>query len=242
VIASGRGIVLGLPLVPGWLLDCPVPNDLVVAQILHDVLSALRRDLGAPADAPPLPVPSRSALEKRLVAEGWRIDGDVATRAKGRGVLGALQGTERRTLPRQGTVDELVAEARTLLARIPGLPTPEMAALHRIARAPAVPTPVSHEVSVPRATPPPTTPAPTPTAPAQAPRPRVRAESTDWMKDFVDAHRSPTRPAPRVSTPARVVTPDATPSWMNDFDDERSGTPDEPDQPPPRPDWSKDFE
>ena len=28
-IDGGRGIVLALPLTPGWMLDSPVPNDLV---------------------------------------------------------------------------------------------------------------------------------------------------------------------------------------------------------------------
>ena len=239
VIAGGRGVVLALPLVPGWLLDCPVPNDLVAAQILHDVLSALRRDLGAPADTPLLPVPSRPALEKRLIAEGWRIEGDEAVRPKGRGVLGALQGSERRRLPPQGTLDELVAEAKALLARMPDLPTAEMASLHRISRGTgSAPVSAPTQTHVPSAQQ-----APTPSASAHAPRPRVAAASTDWMKDFVDAHRSPARPAPRVSTPARSVAPGASPKWMGDFDEaEEAGTPEPSVESKPKQDWSKDFD
>lgn len=59
------------------------------------------------------------------------------------------------------------------------------------------------------------------------------------MKDFVDAHRTPSRPAPRVSAPARVVSKEATPAWMEDFaepDEERDD-----EEPQPKPDWSSDF-
>jgi hypothetical protein len=62
------------------------------------------------------------------------------------------------------------------------------------------------------------------------------------MKDFVEAHRSPARPRPKVTAPARAVAPEAPPAWMADF-----GEPDAPaDAPadergPPR-DWSKDFD
>jgi len=241
VIDNRRGIVLALPLVPGWLLDCPVPNDLVVAQILHDVLSALRTDLGVGSAAPPLPVPNRAALEAKLVAAGWRIEGDEAIRPKGRGLIGSmLKGTERRTLPRQGTLDELVAEARSALAALASLPMPEAAALRRRSSQPAASIAVrpTNQPNVPAAPP-----VPAPLPPVAAPRPRVESDRTEWMKDFIDAHRSPSRPPPRVSTPARAVSPAATPSWMNDFEEpDDPGTPDQPAVEKAKRDWSSDFD
>jgi len=238
--------------VPGWLLDGAVPNDLVVAQIFYDVLGALRADLGTQADAAPLPVPNRAALEHRLVAAGWRIEGDEAVRAKGRGLLGALlKGEERWTLPRQGTLDELVTEAKAVLARVPNVPTPEAAALRRRAarstsgRGPVAAVPAAAVTATSSAVPAPAIAAPGPTAP----RPRVATARTEWMKDFVDAHRSPTRPPPRVATPARAVSAAATPSWMDDFDapeqaeaPEAAAAPDPPGDGTPHRDWSKDFD
>lgn len=255
VIDGGRGIVLALPLVPGWLLDAAVPNDLVVAQIVYDVLGALRADLGTAADAAPLPVPNRAVLEQRLVAAGWRIEGHEAVRARRRGLLGSLlHGEDRWTLPRQGTLDELVAEAKAVLARVPDVPTPEAAALRRrsarpaIARGPVAPAagPVAAGAGIPRVVPVPVIASPGPVAAAPgpaAPRPRVATERTEWMKDFVEAHRSPGRPLPRVATPARAISADATPPWMDDFAapdaPEAADAPD--DGTPPR-DWSKDFD
>lgn len=240
-IEAGRGIVLALPLAPAWTLDPVVPNDLVVAQMVHDVLGALRGDLGV-ADEPPLPVPSRAALEAQLVAAGWRIEGDAAVRARGRGMLGAVfGGSERRALPREGTLDELIAEARACLARMPGIPSAEALALQRRAgRRPLVLRPPTTPPQPPQ---PPARP-----APPQPPRPRPRVETprSDWMKDFVEAHRSPARPRPKVTAPARAVAPEATPAWMADF-----GEPDEPadapadapaDEPKPPRDWSEDFD
>ena len=237
-IDAGRGIVLALPLVPGWLIDCPVSNDLVAAQIIYDILSALRSDLGAGTDVPALPVPSRAAYEQKLVAAGWRIDGDEAVRPKGRGIIGSIfKGGDRRTLPRQGTLDELVAEACATLARIPAITTPEVAALRRRFMGSA-----SSAVSAAR--PPIAPPIPAASAapqPALAPRPRVATDRSEWMRDFVEAHRTPSRPPPRVSAPARAVSPAATPSWMDDFDE-----PDDSDAPDPDPtkpsEWSKDFD
>ncbi|HSD90478.1 MAG TPA: hypothetical protein VLB44_23295 [Kofleriaceae bacterium] len=235
LIETGRGVILALPLVPTWLPECPVPNDLVVAQLLYDVLSALRSDLGI--DSPVLPVPNRATLEAELVAAGWKIEGDEAVRAKGKGLMGALRGSEKRKLPRQGSLDELVGEAKSALAKMQNVPTAEAAALRR--RATRMYTQVHVTPQIPKPPPPHTAATP---APVAAPRPRVETPSTDWMKDFVDAHRSPTRPAPRVSTPARVVSRDATPAWMQDFAE--TAPSDEPDEaaPAPKPDWKSDFE
>ena len=204
-IETGRGVILGLPLVPTWLPECPLSNDVVVAQLIYDVLSALRADLGV---TQPLPVPNRAALEAELIAQGWTIEGDEATRAK-KGFMASLRGSEKKQLPRQGTLDELVAEARAVLSRMSGVPTPEAQALRR--RMQRMQTaPVSPKIPVAAA--------PPPSLPARAqPVPKVRTDKSEWMKDFVDAHRAPSRPAPRVSTPARAVSHKATPAWMEDF-------------------------
>lgn len=225
VLALGRGIILALPLAPTWLPECPLSNDLVAAQLLYDVLAALRRELGV---KDPLPVPSRATIEAELVAQGWKIEGDEAVRAKSTGLLGALRGSEKKRLPRQGTLDELVAEARAVLANLPGVPTAEAVALRaRIGGSQRIKIPI--------------TPAPVQLPPATQPRPRVESDRGAWMKDFVDAHRAPSRPPPRVSTPARAISKDATPPWMEDFAE--PATPGEHDEDEaPKPDWSSDFE
>jgi hypothetical protein len=243
VIDTGRGIVLALPLAPGWLLDCPVPNDLIVAQMLYDVLSALRTELPSGLDAS-LPVPDRASYERTLVAAGWRIEGDEAVRAKGRGILGSLlRGDERKKLPRQGTLEELVAEATAVLSRMPDVPTAEARALRRRfahATARALPS-VSPPIRAVGVSPSPAAP---PVATARvAARLRVAADRSEWMKDFVDAHRSPSRPAPRLSTPARAVAPAAQPTWMDDFVVSEGDVADPVETPPSNPpDWSKDFD
>ncbi len=234
VIESGRGIILALPLAPAWTLDSLVSNDLVSAQTLYDVLVALRADLGIP-DEPPLPVASRPLFEQSLVAAGWRIDGNEAVRAKSGGLLGSVfGGAERRALPREATLDELVAEARACLSRLPGVPSAEVVAIERgRLHAPVVPA-AAH--ASPRTPPPPAVP------PASQPRPRVDTPRTEWMKDFVEAHRAPARPRPTVTAPARVVTPDATPSWMKDFADTEKPEKAPTDETAAPGDWSKDFD
>jgi hypothetical protein len=271
IIAAGRGVVLALPLVPGWELDRPVANDLVAAQLLYDVLTALRADLGVSSAAAPLPVPDRAALEHELRAAGWRIDGDQAVRSKGGLLQSLLKGGERRVLPKQGTLYELAAEARAALAQLGGVPTAEARALQaRSSRPPSPlalgaaspPVPVAAPLTQPSPAVPvalaaapsltaPTAPyQPTLPQPARQPTPQVAAGRSEWMKDFVEAHRQPSRPPPRLSTPARAVTPSARPAWMEDFATSAEPAaaptaedPAEPTEPPStRPDWSRDFD
>ncbi len=200
-IAAGRAVIAAFP-VATTSLSGGAANDLLVAQIFHDVLAALRAELGVVA-AEPRPVPSRPALEERLIREGWRIDGDDAIRGGKRGVLASLFGSEeRKRLPRQATLDEYAREATALLAAMTGWPTPEALALRGLLRPSASPP-------IPRAAPPPPPPPPLPVVP------EVRTPSTEWMKDFVDAH-----PRPVVRSPSRAVTPPASPSWMDDFPDD----------------------
>jgi hypothetical protein len=215
MIDGGRGIVVALPLVPSWLLEIPQSNDLVVAQLLYDVLVPLRAELG---ESEALPVPNRAAVEQELVSQGWRIEGDEAVRPKGSGLIGSLR-SEKKPLPRQGSVEELAAIAKAALAKLTAsgwAPTPEARAIARRTEKRSAPIPASVSAPIPQPTP-----APAPVVPPRAvPRPRVTAaDRTEWMKDFVDAHRAPARPTPRVSTPARAVSKTATPEWMKDFED-----------------------
>lgn len=215
VIDGGHGVVLAFPLAPAWSLESGIANDRVAAQMFYDVLGAFYRDAGIGNE---LPVPSRQAVEHELVAAGWTIDGGVATRKTKGGLLGLGSETETRTLPREGTLDEYVAAAHGAIARL-GPPSPETLALRRrrgdVASIPALPLSV-RPIAAPRAT----TPAPTPaaTVPLRQPRPHV-ATSTDWMKDFVDAHQNQGHRKPKVVAPARAVTTKATPDWMADFAD-----------------------
>jgi hypothetical protein len=228
MIALGRGVILALPLAPTWLPECPLSNDLVAAQLLYDVLVALRRELRLNTHT--LPVPNRATIEAELTAQGWKIEGDEAVRAKSTGLLGALRGSEKKRLPRQGTLDELVSEARIVLTNLPGVPTAEALALRaRVGGSQRIKTPIA---------------APTPVQlpPPAQPRPRVAADRGDWMKDFVDAHRAPSRPPPTVSTPARAISKDATPAWMDDFAEPATPGESRDEDEAPKPDWSSDFE
>jgi hypothetical protein len=213
ILDGGHGCVLAFPLAPAWTLESLVPNDRVASQIFYDVLHALYRDL---REALELPVPSRAAVVAELQAEGFTIEGDTAVRTKRTGILGSIMPErERRTLPREGTLDEYVRAAGAALSKL-GVPTPETLALRR-RRGVVTPTPIATR-PIPTA---PSAPAPsTPTAPqpdVRQPRPRIEAGNTDWMKDFVDAHRSPGKPAPRVVAPSRSVSPKKSPAWMDDF-------------------------
>jgi hypothetical protein len=212
ILDGGHGTVLAFPLAPAWTLESLVPNDRVAGQIFYDVLHALYRDLREPLE---LPVPSRAAVAAELVAEGFTIEGDTAVRTTRSGILGALMpDRETRTLPREGTLDEYVRAAGIALGKL-GVPTPETLALRRrrgsVAPAPAA----SRPIPIPAA---PASPTTTAQPERRQPRPRVEAGATDWMKDFVDAHRAPGKPTPRVVSPARAVTPTKqAPAWMDDF-------------------------
>jgi len=228
IIDGGQGVILALPLAPAWTLESLVPNDRVAAQIFFDVLSALHKELG---DQTALPVPSRAAFIHELEKDGWTIEGDAAVRTKRSGILGAiLPDRERRPLPREGALDEYVAAATAALAKL-GPPTPESLALRRRRGSAAPIAPVVRPA-----------PAQPTVIPAREPRPRVEASPSDWMKDFVEAHRASGTATPRVSVPARAVSSTTPPSWLSDFEKSPTSSPDDDAAPAPRPDWSKDFE
>jgi hypothetical protein len=208
IIDGGRGAVLAFPLAPAWSLESHAANDKVAAQMFFDVLGAFYRDAAIVNE---LPVPSRQAAEHELVANGWTIEGGVATRKTKGGLLGLGTETEKRPLPREGTLEEFVAAANAATSRL-GPPSPETLALRR-RRGAATPALLASP-PLPRAT----APAAQPVVQARQPRPQV-ATSTDWMKDFVDAHQSQGHKKPKVVAPARAVTRKATPDWMADFAD-----------------------
>jgi hypothetical protein len=210
VIDGGHGSVLAFPLAPAWTLDSLIPNDRVASQIFYDVINALYRDLKEPLE---LPVPSRATIDAELKADGFTIEGDTAVRSKRSGILGALMPErEKRTLPREGTLDDYIRAAGLALGKL-GIATPETLALRRrrgvITPAPSASRPIPTAVA--------STPKPPAASEGRQPRPRVETQPTDWMKDFVDAHRVPGRPAPRVVAPARAVTTKKSPAWMDDF-------------------------
>ncbi|MCE9580593.1 MAG: hypothetical protein K8W52_46160 [Deltaproteobacteria bacterium] len=266
VIASGRGVVLAFPVPPRITLDDDVANEAIVLQLFYDLLRALRTEL---KDDEPLPVPSRAVFEKELAGEGWVVEGDRATRPEGRGLLRSLFTTApSMTLPREATLEEYRALAGLTTARIPGWPSPEVAALaartrHMIGLAPGVapPGPSGHAIAPP----------PVADAPVRAPRPVIATPRAEWIQDFLEQRRptkpAPTKPAPTKPAPtkpasaptqARPAQPAVTspaappPSWMGDFDDPpaRSVQPATPaDAPrsdatekPGNDDWRKDFD
>jgi hypothetical protein len=212
LIDDGHGVVVALPLAPVWSLESSAANDRVVAQLFYDVLCALNKELGEPDE---LPVPSRANVAAELEAQGWTVEGDVATRTTRSGLLGTLlPDKQKKQLPREGKLEEYVAAARAALGKI-GTPSRESLALRRrCEQAPsALRTP-----NVPKSAEPP---APTETSLPRQPRPQVAASPTDWMKDFVHQHEAPGKPKPRVVAPARVVGAQigkrAAPAWMEDF-------------------------
>jgi hypothetical protein len=252
LIDGGRGVVLALPIAPAWTLESSVSNDRVAAQIIHDVLGALRRDLG---DATPLPVANRAAVIAELKAQGFTIEGDEAVKTTKSGLLGIRTEREKKPVPREAPLEEFVRLALSALPKI-GPPSPESFALRRrhigresrlalVDRAGTTPAHVARPMS--------SDPISSTSPTSRAPRPQVKAQPTDWMKDFVDAHQAQGHAKPRVVAPARFVAPPPPPkpkqSWMDDFDEpkgepaEQAGPKSDTGEPSSKkPDWSKDFE
>ncbi len=246
VIASGRGLVLAFPVPPRITLDDDVANEPLVLQLFYDLLRALHAEL---KDETPLPVPSRAAYAKELEAEGWTIEGERATRPDGRGLLRSLfSSAPSMTLAREATLEEYRALAGLAIARLPGWPSPEVAALaartrHMIGLAPGVtaPGPSGHAIA----------PAPASAPPVRAPRPRIATPRAEWIQDFLGARRAD-RPVAKPAPIARPVTPAAAPTapaWMGDFDAPPAPPPARADDPHDAPvenlgsdDWRKDFD
>jgi hypothetical protein len=241
-LEAGRGLVLTYPMVPAELGPLDAGNEALVAQLLHDVLSATAMDAKKHGHRHPLaamkvlPVPCREDVERELDAKGWDVKGDVAIRrsdATKKGSLGGFLSSVfgvpdhmRLELPPEGTVDDFVRLAELSLPHFPGFPDRRASAvtartLHGQPRAQA---PRTVNLPKPSGDPPPPPPRPTPpahAAPRTPPRKTSSAPSSpDWMKDFVQQHG--TNPKPRL-TPVRPHPKQAgapsSPDWMKDFDE-----------------------
>ena len=143
-VAAGDGIVLAYPLLSAENMISGTSNEALLLQILYDVLSALKQDLGAEKLnhfllRTTLPVPSRSLLEEDLKAQGYQIKGDYASRntlsvqlqnptnrPKGfKGLLSAAFGSfmpDKLELPPEGTLDDLIVIARKVITSLPQWP------------------------------------------------------------------------------------------------------------------------
>ena len=251
--AAPRAIVLAFPLVP---MGEDATNELVAAQLVHDVLGALRTDLGDDLALDPVPVPSRARYERDLVRAGWKIQGDVAIHRDGKGRLAALFSPGRtQRLPREATLDDYLPLIATHLARLPGWPSPARAALHRRLgihdphavptaapprptrrRKPSAPPPLPVPARKPIAPPPLPAPARKPTAPPPLPAP---ARKPTAPPPPVPAAKGPrTKPPPRYESaaPTRPGRAEHKPQPTRGPRTVARGLSDE-----PRLDWVKEF-
>lgn len=213
-IAAGRGIVLAYPLLEADVLFRDASNDAQLAQMLYDTLSPMCTDAGR--DPSTIPVPSRRALEQNLVADGYRIEGDVAIR-NAQGVLGSMLGkwvADRVALPREAVIDDYVPIAREALTLVSGYPSAQHRALRSRSHA-RIAAPVSPRVPVAPTAQPSATPQPSSfVRPPASYRPKPEGGEPEWMADFErgEAPRTRSRPATK-----RASEPPADPDWMDDF-------------------------
>jgi hypothetical protein len=218
-LGGGRGVVLAYALLPLDAGGLDGGNESCTLQVFHGLAHALHDDLrrhgGRHAFTQrALPIDDRRALEARLQAEGYLIQGDVAEKKTG------LLARERRPLPPEWRVDDIVPVARDALAALaPTFPDARSAALWaRIHPAPP------RSFTIPATTAPP--PLATRTRPATVVEQPFRRRDPDWMADFAASAGTPaprrTRVAPPSSparnAPAARSSPGARPDWMKDFD------------------------
>lgn len=242
-IEAGRGLVLAYPLAPAELACPDAGNEPMVAQLLHDVLSATLHDAKKHGIAHPLtarlhlPVPCRADVEAELEAKGWDVRGDVAfrrTEATRQGTLGGFLSQVfgvpdhlRLDLPPEGTLDDFLRLAQEALPGFPGHPDRRARAVAaRLGaaggagpREPKVPRPSSAPTQPPASAarqPPPARAAP-PARPATAAK--TRPAGPDWMKDFVEAHGDPHPRLTPVRPPGPARGAPSVPDWMKDFED-----------------------
>lgn len=289
-IARGAGIVMAYPMLPGDMVQTNPANELVVTQMLYDVLSGLRQDMIAEKVSSPLckmtlPVPNRMLVEEQLKLRGYTIEGNTAviktTVTQGfQGFLASAFGSimkDKLDLPPEGTLNEFLEIAEKALKTFRGWPPKRIWALQqrivpatadirmraarhttpaeppRVVRTPAPPPPVqathNHSVSKQR---------------------NADGPMANWMKDFVDSHKKPGAPEPRLSSYSQPGTSGNKPStkpvsqgsatakpkvkaeWMEDFEEpatpKKGKSPVEKERvkessaPQSKPDWMKDFE
>jgi hypothetical protein len=209
---AGEAIVLVYPVVPPEL-GADGGNEALCAQWLetaiHGLQAGLRQaDISAPAVTAPVPVACLADLLAAWEREGWEIRGDQAVRldpSLKSGIGGLLTNVLglpdhlKRKVPREGTLDELLALARDVLAAVPGWPTERYRALRaRLNMAPVV----APAVAVPKA--------------SDAPRRSV----PDPRDDRAIPPPVPSKPASttRKSKSGAAGSPAKRPDWMDDFE------------------------
>jgi hypothetical protein len=157
-------VVLAFPLVA---MGDDGSNELVAAQVICDVLGAMRADLGDDLSLDPVPVPSRAQYERELTTAGWTIKGDSAVHTGGKGRLASLFApSKKQKLPREVGLVDYVPLVQAALARLPGWPEPARQRLYtRLGIVPPRPrTPTPPIPVVPTAKPLPVPPPPPPPA------------------------------------------------------------------------------
>jgi hypothetical protein len=266
-IAEGKGLVLAYPAVPAELQTHNASNNLLVANILHDVLTQLHenaREHGGPKALAELdlPVPSRIMAIAELETRGYEVKGDVATlRRNHPGLVNKLAEwlrAEKVKVPREATTPEFLELARRALDALPGWPSDTERALRALVR-PGSGAPA-------RGGPAPTLAAPQPAAQRVIPPrpPPAPARPNNWMQDFLDEHSRTggakaklTRSKASASSPPKQASPSPKPAsssadWMADFGSAPAATPKPsgaPKKPAPapkdsgkKPDWMSDFD
>ncbi|MBI5496880.1 MAG: hypothetical protein HY904_17835 [Deltaproteobacteria bacterium] len=253
---TGHALVLAYPMAPAELGLEDVANELLVAQMIHDLLGALQADLRHERVDHPLrdtviPVPSRALLESELAANGYLVKGNTAVKQRAGGVDGGMLNSvfgwlaqEKTDLPPEGSVQDFLELARAALGLFPGWPTPRARALADCLSLRGV-SPVVPRPGPARGTAPPVPHRPAPAGPA----PTLPAGPADWMRDFTAPGAGPVRVTRITARPrARTPAPPAATDWMRDFPSTRAPATRAPaagaDQPGPgrKPDWMKDFE
>ncbi len=229
-IAAGEGLVLMYPL-GGAVMDLEdAANELIVAALYYELLTALECE-HPPTHGEPLPVPDRAALVAALEAEGFEIDGDEAVRRDPTRFMGGLfGGRDRREVPPEGTIEGYAGRAAAALATLSDWPSTRSRALfgrvsddgrQRVAGVGARAAIPSRAVTGTGTWQPPP---PAVIPPAHAPI--KRASRSDWMRDF-DRASGPPGPAPRAESRPRAAPKPAAPTggktakkpdWMKDFE------------------------
>ncbi len=217
---GGDAVVLAFPLVP---MGDDGSNEPVAAQVLYDVLGAMRADLGDDLAEHPVQVLDRAAYERELTTAGWAIKGDTAIHTGGKSRFASLFApSKKQKLPREVKLDDYVMIVHEQLSRLPGWPEPARSTLHaRIGvtmlqpRTPTPPIPVQGRAEPPplpprtRTTPGVLPPTPPPLPPAARPRPPTNPGLPP--PPFTPRNRRPTPPIPQKrKTGPRTVMPGLT--------------------------------
>jgi hypothetical protein len=220
---GGGSVVLAFPLVP---MGDDGSNEPVAAQVIYDVLGAMRADLGDDLAEHPVPVIDRAGFERELTNAGWTVKGDTAVHSGGKSRFASLFApSKKQKLPREVKLDDYVMLVHEQLCRLPGWPEPARSSLHaRIGvtmprpRTPTPPIPVQGraptspgvEVAPARTR---TTPNVLPPMPPPPPPPRPRPPTNPGLPPppFTPRTQRPSPPVPQKrKTGPRTVMPGLT--------------------------------